>query len=54
MEESITALGPKRALGPLGEVGVLVGPFAKMGKCRISFPLGIAGGTGEEVRIFLT
>jgi hypothetical protein len=24
-------------LGPAGEAGVLVGPFAKMGKCKVHF-----------------
>ena len=44
MEENIRSFVPLlKALGPNGEDGELLGPFGKLGKCKIRFPKGYLG-----------
>jgi len=37
MEENIRIFTGKQVIGPNGEVGQLLGPFAKLGKCKVLF-----------------
>jgi hypothetical protein len=47
MEENIRLYAGSIAYGPNGAVGELMGPFAKMGKCKVYFPNGCHGTVGE-------
>lgn len=37
MEENIRIFIGKKVIGPNGEIGQLLGPFAKLGKCKVEF-----------------
>ncbi len=51
IQENIRACIGSVVLGPNGEEGQLVGPFAKLGKCKVRFPTGIRGPPGGWVEI---
>ena len=51
MEENIKEHIGSVVTGPQGELGELVGPFAKMGKCKVKFSDGIAGPEGIQVNV---
>jgi len=53
MEENIRLYVGSQVLGCNKSVGSLTGPFAKMGKCKISFPNGCAEMIGGEVEVLL-
>jgi hypothetical protein len=40
MEENVRLYIDSECIGPNGEKGTMIGPFAKMGKCKVSFPEG--------------
>eukprot|EP00605_Chrysophyceae_sp_TOSAG23-4_P001053 GSChrysophyteH1.ASY1.ANO1.1158.1 assembled CDS len=42
LEENIRSFIDSTAIALHGEVGTLVGPFAKMGKCKVKFPEGLS------------
>jgi hypothetical protein len=54
MEENIRTYAGAKAKGPAGESGELLGPFAKMGKCKVRFEAGCSGPVGGEVEILLS
>jgi hypothetical protein len=53
MEEDIKKYAGAEVAGPKGQRGELKGPFAKLGKCKVSFPQGIPACQGSTVQIFL-
>lgn len=54
MEEDIKKYAGSEVAGPQGQRGELKGPFAKLGKCKVSFPQGLpAEAQGTTVQIFL-
>ena len=54
MEEDIKKYAGAEVAGPQGQRGELKGPFAKLGKCKVSFPQGLpAEAQGATVQIFL-
>jgi hypothetical protein len=53
MEENIRSYAGIPAKGPAGEDGQLVGPFGKLGKCKVRFSGGFSGPVGVEVEFLL-
>jgi len=53
MEENIRDYISSSVEGPDGQVGELVGPFAKMGKCKVKFAQGFTGVEGSSVSIII-
>ena len=51
MADDIRSHVGAKALGPDGEEGELVGPYAKLGKCKIRFQGSIAGDAGGRVTL---
>jgi selenocysteine-specific elongation factor len=51
MEENIREFAGSVVLGPDGQVGELIGPFAKMGKCKVYFKHGLSGPEGCKIEI---
>ncbi len=51
MEENIRDYVGSTAVGPDGETGEVLGPYAKMGKCKVRFPDGLKGHVGMEINI---
>ena len=42
MEENIKLYIGAPVRGPNGQSGEVIGPYAKMGKCKIKFPMGLS------------
>ena len=53
MEEDVRRYAGSVCRGPAGAKGELVGPFAKLGKCKVRFPEAEAYLPGEQVIIEL-
>ena len=51
MADDIRSHVGAKALGPDGEEGELVGPYAKLGKCKIRFQGSIARDAGGRVTL---
>ena len=51
MEENIRVYIGSSVEGPSGQIGELVGPFAKMGKCKVKFAQGFRGTEGDQIKI---
>jgi selenocysteine-specific elongation factor len=55
MEENIKSFVNRVVIGPNAEVGTLLGPFGKLGKCKAKFSFGLSANTkvGDAVKIKL-
>ena len=53
MEENIREHVGALVEGPGGQAGEVIGPFAKLGKCKIKFECGFSGLEGTQVKISL-
>jgi len=54
IEENIKLHAGAKVRGPGGEIGELKGPFAKLGKCKVSFPEGLGpDACGLKLKIFV-
>jgi hypothetical protein len=53
MEENIRRFIGSEVLGAQGERGQLMGPYAKMGKCKVTFPNGFQSSVGSKVELHL-
>ena len=51
LEENIREFVGSHVVGPDGEEGEVLGPFAKTGKCKVKFPKGIVGPVGTQIQI---
>ena len=53
MEEDIRLHAGALVMGPQDQRGVLKGPFAKLGKCKVTFPAGCGIAVGALVQVML-
>ena len=51
LEENIRNCVGSQVTGPNGEIGEVIGPFAKTGKCKVSFDQGCEAESGSVVQV---